>query len=154
MRHTNFFRHICIGLVDGLTIPLALAAGLSGLVHFNYPIIIACIAAAAAGAITMTIGGYFESKKYNSGEKPSAAGLTIGAGYFFGGVVPTLPYFFTAYPLDALLYAVVITLIVLLVAGYWEGKLNGGSGWTNAIRVSATGAAAAGAAFGIAKLFV
>ena len=112
------------------------------------------MAAAVAGAITMTIGGYFESKKYNSGEKPSAAALTIGAGYFAGGVVTTLPYYFTTYPLDALLYSVIITLGILLIAGYWEGKLNGGRGWTNAVRVSLAGAAAAGAAFGIAKLFV
>lgn len=154
MNARNFFRNICIGLVDGLTIPLALAAGLSGLVRNNTPVIIACLAAAAAGAITMTIGGYFESKKYGTAVKPSVAGLTIGAGYLAGGIVATLPYYFTTNPLNALQYSVACTLLVLLIAGYWESVLNGGKGWTNAARVCLTGAAVAAAAFFVAKLFV
>jgi VIT1/CCC1 family predicted Fe2+/Mn2+ transporter len=151
---TNFFRNICIGLVDGLTIPLALAAGLSGLVHFTSPVIIACIAASFAGALTMTIGGYFEGRKYDTGQKPLAPALTIGVGYLSGGVITTLPYLFVGYPLEALKYSVAVTLIVLFVAGYWEGKLNGGKGFTNAVRVSITGGIAAASAFIVAKLFV
>ncbi|MBL7699961.1 MAG: VIT1/CCC1 transporter family protein [Chitinophagaceae bacterium] len=154
MNVRNFFRNICIGLVDGLTIPLALAAGLSGLANKNSPVIIACFAAAVAGAFTMTIGGYFESKKYSSGVKPSVAGLTIGTGYLVGGIITTVPYYFVASPLIALQYSVIATLTVLFVAGYWESKLNGGTGWANAARVCVTGAAAAGVAFYIAKLFV
>lgn len=141
-------------MVDGLTIPLALAAGLSGLVRDNFPVIIACLVASFAGAITMSIGGYVESKKYGSAVKPSVAAVTIGLGYLAGGVITTLPYYFIANPLEALKFAVIITLAVLFVAGYWEGKLNAGNGWANAFRVSLTGAVAAIAAFAIAKLFV
>lgn len=151
--NTNFFRNICIGLVDGLTIPLALAAGLSRLVSSSRTVIIACLVAAFAGAMTMTIGGYFESRKYSSGKRPVLAGLTIGAGYLIGGIVTIIPYIFKHDPFVALRMSVVITLTVLFVAGYWESKLNGGEGWTNALRVCATGAIAALAAFFISKSF-
>lgn len=154
MKRQHFFRNISIGIVDGLTIPLALAAGLSGLVSKNTPVIIACLAAAVAGAITMSIGGYHESKKYSGPVRPASAAATIGAGYLAGGIITTLPYYFVYEPMTALQYALVTTLIVLFVAGYWESKLNGGSGWINAIRVALTGAAAAAAAFIVAKLFV
>lgn len=154
MKREHFFRNISIGIVDGLTIPLALAAGLSGLVSQNTPVIIACLAAAVAGAITMSIGGYHESKKYGGLVRPVSTAATIGAGYLAGGIITTLPYYFIHEPLLALKYSLATTLVVLFFAGYWESKLNGGSGWINAVRVALTGAAAAGAAYVIAKLFV
>ena len=153
LKQNDFIRNICIGLVDGLTIPLALAAGLSGLVSFVSPVIIACLVAAAAGALTMTIGGYLEVKKYVTRQNPASSALTIGAGYFLGGCIVTLPYFFIEHPLTALRYSAIITMAVLFVAGYWESKLNGSNGWVNAIRVSVTAAVVAVAAFRLAKLF-
>ncbi len=154
MKQHHFFRNISIGIVDGLTIPLALAAGLSGLVSENSPVIIACLVAALAGAVTMSIGGYHESKKYDAPVRPASAAATIGLGYLAGGLITTIPYFFISQPMQALTYSVVLTLIVLFVAGYWESKLNGGLGLINAVRVCITGAVAATAAFLVAKLFV
>lgn len=153
MKQHNFIRNICIGLVDGLTIPLALAAGLSGLMLSSSPVIIACMVAAIAGSLTMTIGGYFEGKKYTEHQKPVSSAITIGTGYISGGIITTLPFVFEHNPLLALRYAAVITLMILFIAGYWESKLNGSDGWTNAIRVCITGAIAAAAAFFVAKLF-
>lgn len=151
--NNNFYRNICIGLVDGLTIPLALAAGLSRLVSSSKTVIIACLVAAVAGALTMTFGGYFESRKYSPGNNPVMSGLTIGAGYFAGGVITIVPYLFKHDPFVALRISAVITLTILFFAGYWESKLNGGEGWTNALRVCITGAIAALAAFFIGKSF-
>ena len=89
----------------------------------------------------------YRNKKYGTSVRPSVAAFTIGAGYLTGGIITTLPYYFTGYPLDALKYSVFITLIILFVAGYWESRLNGWQkGWTNAVRVCLTGAAAATAA--------
>jgi VIT1/CCC1 family predicted Fe2+/Mn2+ transporter len=153
LKKNDFVRNICIGLVDGLTIPLALAAGLSGLVSNVSPVIIACLVAAIAGSLTMTIGGYLEVKKYVPKQSPASSALTIGAGYLFGGFNVTLPYFFIDYPLQALRYSAILTMVILFVAGYWESKLNGSKGWTNAIRVAATAAVVATAAFLLAKLF-
>ena len=153
LKKNDFIRNICIGLVDGLTIPLALAAGLSGLVTYVSPVIIACLVAALAGAITMSIGGYIEVRKYEPKQSPSSSALTIGAGYFCGGCMVTLPYFFIDYPISALRYSIIITMIILFAAGYWESKLNGSNGWANAVRVSVTAALVATAAFLLAKLF-
>ena len=55
---------------DGLTVPFALAAGLSGAVHDNSVIIIAGLAEVVAGSIAMGLGGYLAGKTeidhYNS----------------------------------------------------------------------------------------
>jgi VIT1/CCC1 family predicted Fe2+/Mn2+ transporter len=61
---------IVIGMSDGLTVPFALAAGLSGAVHSTGIIVIAGIAEIAAGSIAMGLGGYLAGKTeldhYNS----------------------------------------------------------------------------------------
>jgi vacuolar iron transporter family protein len=61
---------IVIGMSDGLTVPFALAAGLSGAVSSTGIIVIAGIAEIAAGSIAMGLGGYLAGKTeidhYNS----------------------------------------------------------------------------------------
>lgn len=52
-------RDIIIGVSDGLTVPFALAAGLSGANASSSIILTAGIAEVAAGAISMGLGGYF-----------------------------------------------------------------------------------------------
>jgi len=72
MRSSEILTDIVIGMSDGLTVPFALAAGLSGAVspsHLNL-IWIAGIAEIAAGSIAMGLGGYLagrtEVDHYNS----------------------------------------------------------------------------------------
>ena len=50
-------RDIVIGMCDGLTVPFALAAGLSGVVVSNSLIVTAGVAEIAAGSIAMGPGG-------------------------------------------------------------------------------------------------
>ena len=53
---------VVIGMSDGLTVPFALAAGLSGAVDTTGIIVIAGIAEIAAGSIAMGLGGYLAGK--------------------------------------------------------------------------------------------
>lgn len=55
-------RDIVIGMSDGLTVPFALAAGLSGAVAGTRLIVVAGLAEIAAGAIAMGLGGYLAAK--------------------------------------------------------------------------------------------
>jgi VIT1/CCC1 family predicted Fe2+/Mn2+ transporter len=55
-------RDIVIGMSDGLTVPFALAAGLSGAVDNNRVIITAGLAEIAAGSIAMGLGGYLAAR--------------------------------------------------------------------------------------------
>jgi len=55
-------RDIVIGMSDGLTVPFALAAGLSGAVSSTSIIITAGFAEVAAGAIAMGLGGYLAAR--------------------------------------------------------------------------------------------
>ncbi|KAI3764034.1 hypothetical protein L2E82_14034 [Cichorium intybus] len=55
-------RDIIIGVSDGLTVPFALAAGLSGASASSSIILTAGIAEVAAGAISMGLGGYLAAK--------------------------------------------------------------------------------------------
>ncbi|RLS33423.1 MAG: iron transporter [Planctomycetota bacterium] len=55
-------RDIVIGMSDGLTVPFALAAGLSGAVDSSSIIMTAGLAEVAAGAIAMGLGGYLAAR--------------------------------------------------------------------------------------------
>ena len=58
-------RDIVIGMSDGLTVPFALAAGLSGTVSSTHIIVTAGLAEVAAGAIAMGLGGYLAAQTDN-----------------------------------------------------------------------------------------
>ena len=66
-------RDFVIGMSDGLTVPFALAAGLSGAVDSTAIVITAGLAEIAAGSIAMGLGGYLagqsELEHYNNEEK-------------------------------------------------------------------------------------
>jgi len=62
LRSSDFITDIVIGMSDGLTVPFALAAGLSGAVHSNAVVITAGIAEIVAGSIAMGLGGYLAGK--------------------------------------------------------------------------------------------
>lgn len=51
-----------VGMSDGLTVPFALAAGLSAAVHDNRIIVTAGIAEIVAGSIAMALGGYLAGR--------------------------------------------------------------------------------------------
>jgi len=55
-------RDIVIGMSDGLTVPFALAAGLSGAVQSTSIVITAGLAEIAAGSIAMGLGGYLAAR--------------------------------------------------------------------------------------------
>jgi VIT1/CCC1 family predicted Fe2+/Mn2+ transporter len=55
-------RDIVIGMSDGLTVPFALAAGLSGAVSSTTIIVTAGLAEIAAGSIAMGLGGYLAAR--------------------------------------------------------------------------------------------
>src|SRR6476619_5238858 len=55
-------RDIVIGMSDGLTVPFALAAGLSGAVASTHVVITAGLAEIAAGSIAMGLGGYLAAR--------------------------------------------------------------------------------------------
>jgi len=220
LKSSDLLRDVVIGMSDGLTVPFALAAGLSGAVDSTHIIVIAGIAEIAAGSIAMGLGGYLAGKteqdhynsevkreyyevenlphreieetkeffkniglseelqdkateeiakdkkhwvdfmmKYELGlEKPdpkraTKSALNIGLSYVFGGLVPLSPYFFVDSPTEGLKISVFVTLLCLFVFGWFKSKITGVNPWWGAVRVMLIGAAAAGAAFGVAKLF-
>jgi VIT1/CCC1 family predicted Fe2+/Mn2+ transporter len=63
---TESVRDVVIGMADGLTVPFALAAGISGAVatnpHASALVVTAGLAEIAAGSIAMGLGGYLAAK--------------------------------------------------------------------------------------------
>jgi len=55
-------RDVVIGMSDGLTVPFALAAGLSGAVAASRLVVTAGLAEVAAGSIAMGLGGYLAAR--------------------------------------------------------------------------------------------
>jgi len=58
----DLVRDIVIGMSDGLTVPFALAAGLSGAVSSSKLVVTAGLAEIAAGSIAMGLGGYLAAR--------------------------------------------------------------------------------------------
>lgn len=219
LRDSAFITDIVIGMSDGLTVPFALAAGISSAVSDNHIVITAGVAEIIAGSIAMGLGGYLAGRtevehyhselkreweevetvpekekeevkevfadygfseesqhmlveelckdkkkwvdfmmKFELGlEEPNAnratqSALTIGVSYIIGGTIPLLPYFFTDTPSAGLQISAIITLICLFAFGYFKSKATGQPLLTGALKVMAIGAAAAAAAFMVAKL--
>ena len=61
-RGSETVRDVVIGMSDGLTVPFALAAGLSGAVVSTGVIVTAGLAEVAAGSIAMGLGGYLAAR--------------------------------------------------------------------------------------------
>ena len=211
---------IVIGMSDGLTVPFALAAGLSGAGIGTHTVITAGLAEIVAGSIAMGLGGYLAGKTeidhYNSElkreewevdhlperekqevreifanmgmsaatqeliveemakdkakwvdfmmryelglEKPDArrasrSAMNIGLSYIVGGLVPLTPYIFTSDALEGLKWSAAVTVLCLMVFGYFKAKVTGQNPLMGAIRVTLIGSTAAAAAYFIAGLF-
>ncbi|MDI9858894.1 VIT1/CCC1 transporter family protein [Flectobacillus roseus] len=220
LESSDFLKDIVIGMSDGLTVPFALAAGLSGAVADTSIVTTAGIAEIVAGAIAMGLGGYLAGQtevehydaelkreyeevekvperekeevrevfadygldadmqevivealakdkdkwvhfmmKFELGlEKPDInrarnSAATIGISYVIGGIIPLSPYFLVDDAILGLKFSVAITLLALFVFGFFKSRITGQHPWIGALKVTSIGAAAAAAAFGVAKLF-
>ena len=212
-------RDIVIGMSDGLTVPFALAAGLSGAVSSTTIVVTAGLAEIAAGSIAMGLGGYLAAKSdtdhYDSErlreqtevvEKPAAelsevaavfkdyglspseikpildklqqrpdawvdfmmrfelglekpdpkralqSALTIAGAYIVGGFIPLSPYILMSTAQSALVVSVIVTLLALLVFGYFKGRFTGANPLQSGLKTMLVGGLAAAAAFIIARL--
>lgn len=216
-----FVTDVVLGMSDGLTVPFALAAGLTGAVAASSIVLTAGIAEIVAGSIAMGLGGFLagqtEVEHYQSEmarehdevkrvpevekreirellaeygisdttqrlvadelaqrpdrwvdfmmkfelnlEKPderraTKSAATIGLSYVVGGLIPLSPYFFFPDSHEALLYSAFVTLICLLVFGYFKSRATGQAPLQGALKVAFIGTLAASAAYGVAKLLV
>jgi VIT1/CCC1 family predicted Fe2+/Mn2+ transporter len=83
--------------------------------------------------------------------------LTIGSSYFFGGLLPLLPYFFARTTLQGLIASCVLTGVVLVVFGVVKSLVvQKQQGWSGAVKSGVwtlvVGGCAAGGAFGVVRL--
>ena len=86
-------------------------------------------------------------------KRATKSALNIGVSYIVGGLVPLSPYFFVDDPVTGLKISAALTLLCLFIFGWFKSKVTGVKPWSGALRVMLIGAVAAGAAFGVAKLF-
>ncbi|GAD93286.1 vacuolar iron transporter Ccc1, putative [Paecilomyces variotii No. 5] len=98
-----------------------------------------------------------------SGSRAVVCAITIALGYFVGGFVPLLPYFFVG-PHDAFLalrWSIATMVIALFLFGYcktcyvsgWRGARNIRSGVIGGVQMVIVGGLAAGSAMALVKLF-
>jgi vacuolar iron transporter family protein len=218
-RNSEFVTDVVIGMADGLTVPFALAAGLSGAIDASGIVMTAGVAEIVAGSIAMGLGGYLagqtEVEHYDSelareyeevarvperekqeirdilgeyGLKPDTqdlvveelakdndlwvkfmmkfelglekpderraakSGLTIGLSYVVGGLIPLIPYYFFERASEGLKYSAMVTLVCLLVFGWFKSKVTGQQPFKGALKVATIGTVAATAAYFVAKM--
>jgi len=220
LKSSDFISDIVIGMSDGLTVPFALAAGISSAVQSNGLVVTACIAEIVAGSIAMGLGGYLAGKteldhyktelkreyqetidypeiekrevkeifevmglsqqsqnmaveelvkdtdkwvkfmmKYELNleepdkNKARKSAFNIGMAYVVGGAIPMLAYVFTSTPQTGFKFSFIITVICLLVFGYFKSKLTGQKPIMGALKMMAIGVIAAMSAYFLVKLF-
>ncbi|RFM36060.1 VIT1/CCC1 transporter family protein [Chitinophaga silvisoli] len=216
---SNFVRDVIIGMSDGLTVPFALTAGLSGVLDTNHLIIVSGLSEIAAGCISMGLGGFLagqtEVEHYDSElkreyeevekvpeterqeveaifidmgvdkelskqvtlqisqdkhkwvdfmmrfelglDKPDKdraikSALTIAFSYLAGGFIPLFPYLVTSNNQQGFYFSCIITVIALLIFGYFKSKVTGQPLLKGTLKVALTGIAAAVAAYALAKM--
>src|SRR5215211_5558207 len=138
LQSSDFLRDIVLGMSDGLTVPFALAAGLSGAVDSTAIIIIAGIGLSkelqdkATEEIALDKDKWVKfMMKYELGldapdpRRAAKSAFNIGTSYIVGGLVPLSPYFFVTHPIEGLKYSVIVTLICLFVFGWFKNKITG-----------------------------
>jgi predicted membrane protein (TIGR00267 family) len=220
-RHSNstgMVKDIIIGMSDGLTVPFALTAGLSGVLNTNHLIIVSGMAEIAAGCISMGLGGFLagetETDHYNTElkreyneietvpqlelkevsdaltamgvelnlseqvalqisknkehwanfmmqvelklEKPVAnrarrSAITIALSYLAGGLIPLFPYIITNNNKEGFYLSCIVTMLALIIFGYFKSKITGQPLIVGTIKVASIGIIAAAAAFMLAK---
>jgi predicted membrane protein (TIGR00267 family) len=216
--NSNLVKDIIIGMSDGLTVPFALTAGLSGVLNTTHLIIVSGLSEIAAGCISMGLGGYLagesEVEHYDSElkrefseietvpelelkevedilikmgvqatlskevalqiskdknqwadfmmklelemEKPAKnraarSASTIALSYLVGGFIPLFPYIIIHDSKDALYVSCIVTILALIIFGYFKSKVTGQPTIKGTIKVTVTGIVAAAAAFLLAK---
>ncbi|OQE46423.1 hypothetical protein PENCOP_c001G04590 [Penicillium coprophilum] len=98
-----------------------------------------------------------------SGSRAIICALTIALGYFIGGFIPLIPYFFVG-PHEAfvaLRWSIATMVIALFIFGYvktcfvsgWRGRRNVRKGLIGGIQMVLVGGIAAGSAMGLVKGF-
>ena len=78
---------------------------------------------------------------------------TIAGDYIAGGLIPLAPYMIVAKTHLAMLWSVIVTLIALVIFGYFKGRFTGTRPWRIALQTVLIGGLAAAAAFLIARAF-
>ncbi|KAK5109401.1 hypothetical protein LTR62_007067 [Meristemomyces frigidus] len=82
------------------------------------------------------------------------AGLVMAVAYFFGGLLPMIPYFAFHNVNHALFTSIGITVLILLVFGYVKAILTGCRRWdsvVSALQTLVVGVVAAGVSYGIVR---
>lgn len=78
---SDLIKDIIIGMSDGLTVPFALTAGMSGVLNTTHLVVVSGLAEIAAGCISMGLGGYLagesEVDHYNSALKKEYSEIDI-----------------------------------------------------------------------------
>jgi VIT1/CCC1 family predicted Fe2+/Mn2+ transporter len=98
-----------------------------------------------------------------SGSRAVTCALTIALGYFLGGFVPLVPYFFVGpdEAFIALRWSIATMVVALFIFGYgktcfvsgWRGRRNVRKGLVGGIQMVLVGSIAAGSAMGLVKGF-
>lgn len=144
----NTIRDIVIGMSDGLTVPFALAAGISGAIAETHLVVTAGFAEIAAGSIAMGLGGYLAAK---SDAEHFESAFTIAFSYVVGGIIPLFPYILMSDSHTALLISASVTLLALFCFGLAKGYFTGASLFKSGFQTIFVGGMAAGAAYLLAK---
>lgn len=108
-----------IGLMDGLTVPVSVAAGLVASGKSREVILIAVIAEAIAGSVSMGLADYLSEdaveKRKNMAWKSA---LRVFIGYLIGASMPLISYLYTSNTNDGFKLSILLNITAMIIFGY------------------------------------
>lgn len=160
-------RETIFGLEDSLVSTLGVVVGVAAGTDSRYIVVLSALVVIVVESLSMTAGAYLSNKSQMEVDlaegkrgflsdkhlvrQPVIESLVMGVSYILGGFISVLPFFFME-PFDAILPAVIISVLALFSVGFIKGRVARLNPIKSGLEMSLVSLSAAGLGFLVGKL--
>ena len=158
------FRNFILGGQDGLVNVLGLVLGVASATFSTHIVIISGIVATVAESVSMSAVAYTSARAakdyyhsikhkihFEDFENPLQSAWTVGISTVIGSVIPLIPFFFFSVK-SSIIISLVLSALVLFIAGALKAKLSIGNWGKSGLELMIIGIIAALAGYGVGIL--
>ena len=124
------YRETIFGLEDSIVSTLGVVVGIAAGTDSRYIVVLSATIVVVVESLSMTAGTYLSNKsemeinhtRADIVRRSLTDSLSMAVSYVLGGVISVLPFFFFS-PLNAIVPAVVLSVVLLFSIGYIKGKM-------------------------------
>lgn len=114
-------RDFSMGLMDGLTVPISVASGLVASGRSKEVIVLAIIAEAVAGSVSMGLSDYLSVDAIEDRKDIAwKSGLRVGISYFIGACIPLISFLYNNDVSTGFKYSIIFNIMAMIIFGYYR----------------------------------